>query len=319
MNALHNLFGHPNPCQQLPSLHQHPNQCPRDAQYLLTLSPTPSLVIRHREAGVEMKRWGADILRYLISTGALPRQYHRLGTYPCNKDLVWHLLLAATAAQMSLQQINNYPAKPTGTSMTTIKTIEQLREIVGEPHPELGEKNIDHIDDYAAAFIADSPFIVLSTADAEGRVDASPKGDSPGFVWVEEKKTIIIPDRPGNKLAYGHQNIIANPNVGVLFVIPQTNETLRVNGRAELTSDESVLEKLAARGKPAVLAIRVTVEECFFHCGKAFIRSELWHPDEWKGRHRVSFGEMYAQRKSLDNSVAEAIDDSIDQDYRLNL
>ncbi len=203
--------------------------------------------------------------------------------------------------------------------MTTIKTIEQLREIVGEPHPELGEKNIDHIDDYAAAFIADSPFIVLSTADAEGRVDASPKGDSPGFVWVEDKKTIIIPDRPGNKLAYGHQNIIANPNVGVLFVIPQTNETLRVNGRAELTSDKSVLEKLAARGKPAVLAIRITVEECFFHCGKAFIRSELWNSDEWKGRHRVSFGEMYAQRKSLDNSVAEAIDDSIDQDYRLNL
>lgn len=203
--------------------------------------------------------------------------------------------------------------------MTKIQSTEQLREIVGAPHPELGEKNINYIDDYASAFIAQSPFIVLSTADAEGHMDASPKGDSAGFVWVEDNKTIVIPDRPGNKLAYGHMNILANPNVGVLFVIPQTNETLRVNGRAELTSEPSLLEKLAARGKPAVLAIRVTVEECFFHCGKAFIRSELWNPDQWKGRHRVSFGEMYAQRKSLDNTVAEAIDDSIDQDYRLNL
>ncbi|XOV84704.1 MAG: MSMEG_1061 family FMN-dependent PPOX-type flavoprotein [bacterium] len=203
--------------------------------------------------------------------------------------------------------------------MNDILTVEQLRNVLGTPHPALGEKNIDHIDAYAAAFIAECPFIVLSTADAQGRVDASPKGDSAGFVQVEDNKTLVIPDRPGNKLAYGHQNILANPNVGVLFVIPQTNETLRVNGRAALTADPQLLASLAARGKPAVLAIRITVEECFFHCGKAFIRSELWQPDRWQGRHRVSFGEMYAQRKSLDNSVAEAIDGSIDQDYRENL
>ncbi|MCR9260540.1 MAG: pyridoxamine 5'-phosphate oxidase family protein [Pseudomonadaceae bacterium] len=203
--------------------------------------------------------------------------------------------------------------------MTTIKTLEQLRGIIGEPHPELGEKNINHIDEYAEAFIARSPFIVLSTADAQGRVDASPKGDDAGFVYVENKQTIVIPDRPGNKLAYGHTNILANPNVGVLFVIPETNETLRVNGQAELVADSDLLEKLAARGKPAVLAIRVRVEECFFHCGKAFIRSGLWKPDAWQGRHRVSFGEMYASRKSLDNAVAEAIDHSIDEDYRQNL
>ena len=136
------------------------------------------------------------------------------------------------------------------------------------------------------SFIERCPFLVLSTSDRSGRVDASPKGDAPGFLSVVDEKTLLIPDRPGNRLAYGHLNVLENPQVGLLLVIPNTSETLRINGKAELSADPELLESLAARGKPAVLAIRVTVEECFFHCGKAFIRSGLWKPDEWGARHR---------------------------------
>jgi PPOX class probable FMN-dependent enzyme len=203
--------------------------------------------------------------------------------------------------------------------MTKITTIEELRNIIGDEIPGLEDKNIDHLDEYAIAYIQRSPFFILSTADENGRCDASPKGDAPGFVQVLDKNTLVIPDRPGNRLAYGHRNILANPGVGLIFCIPGTSETLRINGKAELESSESQLEELAARGKPAVLAIRVTVEECFFHCGKAFIRSGLWKPKTWKEPHRVSFGEMYAARVNASTEVASSIDASIANDYETNL
>jgi PPOX class probable FMN-dependent enzyme len=203
--------------------------------------------------------------------------------------------------------------------MSKIETIEQLRDVVGDPHPGLGEKNIDHIDEFARDFITRSPFLVLSTSSADGRIDASPKGDEPGFVKVLDEQSIVIPDRSGNKLAYGHQNILSNPHVGVLFMIPNTPETLRINGRAELRADPELLDQLAARGKSAVLAIKVTVEECFFHCGKAFIRSGLWQSEDWPEQHRVSFGTMYAKRKRKPADVASAIDQAIAADYRENL
>ena len=203
--------------------------------------------------------------------------------------------------------------------MTKITTIEELRNIIGDEVPGLEDKNIDHLDEYAIAYIERSPFLILSTADENGSCDASPKGDAPGFVQVLDKKTLVIPDRPGNRLAYGHRNILANPGVGLIFCIPGTSETLRINGRAELDSTESQLNELAARGKPAVLAIRVTVEECFFHCGKAFIRSGLWKPKTWQEPHRVSFGEMYAARVNASAEVASSIDASIANDYETNL
>ena len=180
-------------------------------------------------------------------------------------------------------------------------------------------KNQPRLDEYAVAFIARSPFLVLATADENGRLDASPKGDGPGFVLVEDERTLVIPDRPGNKLAYGHQNILANPNVGAIFIIPGTPETLRVNGAAELTADPDLLGRLAARGRPAVLGIRIRVEESFFHCAKAFLRSSLWKPDQWPERHRVSFGEMFAKAAGAEASAAKSIDEHIEQDYRENL
>jgi PPOX class probable FMN-dependent enzyme len=200
-----------------------------------------------------------------------------------------------------------------------IESIETLREVIGTP--KLSEELImlDAVDEFAERFIARSPFLILSTADSAGNQDASPKGDAPGFVLIEDDKTLVIPDRPGNKLVKGHRNILENPRVGVLFMVPGTNETLRVNGRAVLTRDPQLLERLAARGRPAVLAIRIQLDECFFHCAKAFIRSQLWQPDAWGEQHRVSFGEIYAKKLGADASAAKSIEDAVQEDYRTEL
>jgi PPOX class probable FMN-dependent enzyme len=202
-----------------------------------------------------------------------------------------------------------------------ITDLSQIKEQVGEPMAGLEVKVLDHIDEFATDFIADSPFLVLSTADADGHMDASPKGDAPGFVEIADERTLLIPDRPGNKLVFGHRNILANPYVGLLFIRPGTNETLRVNGTAELTRDPEILERLAARGKSAPLAIRVHVEEAFFHCAKAFVRSALWKPDKWLEPKKVSFAKMLAPK--LDPNGGEALEAAIDefvaQDERDNL
>lgn len=201
----------------------------------------------------------------------------------------------------------------------TIQSVAELREVIGEAIPGLHEKNMDHVDRFAREFIEKCPFIVLSTADQAGRMDASPKGDAPGFVEVLDEHTLLIPDRPGNKLAYGHQNILSNPNVGILFVVPNTRETLRINGRAEISCEPDLLKQLAARNKPATLVIRIFVDECFFHCGKAMLRSKLWDSSTWQENYRVSFGEMFAARKNAGPDLVESIDQSIETDYRDNL
>jgi predicted pyridoxine 5'-phosphate oxidase superfamily flavin-nucleotide-binding protein len=118
---------------------------------------------------------------------------------------------------------------------------------------------------------------------------------------------------------YGLQNILINPRVGVIFMLPGTPETVRVNGRATLTSDPELLARLAARGKPAVLAIRVRVEECFHHCAKAFLRSKLWKPETWQERMKISFGKMAAKRMKLGDEVAARFDAAVEDDYRNNL
>lgn len=200
-----------------------------------------------------------------------------------------------------------------------IEDLDGLRDILGKPLAGLEEKNTDRIYDDAREYIERSPFLVLATADAEGRLDASPKGDGPGFCVVEDERTLLIPERPGNKLAYGLQNLLANPRVGVIFMLPGTPETLRINGRASLTADPELLERLSARGRPALLAIRVDVEECFHHCAKAFMRSKLWQPESWPKRLKVSFGKIAAKRLQLGDDVAEMVDEAVENDYRENL
>jgi hypothetical protein len=207
------------------------------------------------------------------------------------------------------------------TADSVIRTVEELREMLDQPNDAVRLKVGDQLDDHARDFIAEAPFLILATADAEGHTDASPKGDAPGFVVVEDEHTLVLPDRPGNNLAFGLTNILENPHVGLLFLIPGTTETLRVNGRAELTRDPDLLERLAARGKPAVLGIRVHVDEVFFHCAKAFIRSQIWKHEQWPPRKKVSFGAMLAPRidPSGDPALVAMIDDYVAEDERTNL
>ncbi len=131
--------------------------------------------------------------------------------------------------------------------------------------------------------------------------------------------TLLIPDRTGNKLIFGLQNILANPQVGIIFLVPGTEETLRVNGTAALTADPIILERLSARSRPALVAIRVTVQECFFHCAKAFKRSQLWRPETWPQRQPISFGKLLASKVGGDEAMAQQIDQVVEEDYKNNL
>jgi uncharacterized protein len=200
-----------------------------------------------------------------------------------------------------------------------IRDASQLREIVGEPSPLVGKKLLGALDEAAIDFIRRAPFLVIATADAEGNQDASPKGDAPGFVAIESDTTLLIPDRKGNKLVFTFQNILANPHVGLIFIVPGMDETLRVNGTAELTVEPAILRRLAARGSAAQLAIRLTVRECFFHCGKAFIRSQLWHPESWPKSQRISWGKYLAAKMGAGDDTATQIDKFVEEDYKTNL
>lgn len=200
-----------------------------------------------------------------------------------------------------------------------ITNVSQLRAIIGEPGALVPKKLLGALDEAAVAFIGRAPFLVIATADAAGNQDASPKGDGPGFVAVEDPSTLLIPDRKGNKLVFTFQNILANPHVGLIFMVPGTDETLRVNGTAELTVAPALLARLAARGQPAQLAIRVRVRECFFHCAKAFIRSQLWHPESWPERVRISWGKYLAEKMGAGEDTAAQIDQFVEQDYKTNL
>jgi hypothetical protein len=198
-------------------------------------------------------------------------------------------------------------------------TLEQVRAIIGEESPATRTKLNGALDESALAFLARSPFALLATCDAQGRPDVSPKGDGPGFAIAEDEHTLLIPDQKGNRLIFGLQNILANPNVALIFLLPGTEETLRVHGSAELTADPAVLARLTQRGKPALLAIRVHVTLCFFHCAKAFRRSRLWEPATWPERLRISFGEMFVRKQGLSADLATKIDASIDENYRTEL
>ena len=157
----------------------------------------------------------------------------------------------------------------------------QLRELFGHPVERVRLKEHAFLDAHCRAFIARSPFLLLATAGADGRCDVSPKGDAPGFVHVLDDTHLVIPDRPGNKRFDGMSNLLENPHVGLIFLTPGREDTLRVNGRAWIVRDVEILERLIAMGKRPQAAIGVEVEECFMHCAKAFRRSGLWERERW--------------------------------------
>jgi PPOX class probable FMN-dependent enzyme len=169
----------------------------------------------------------------------------------------------------------------------TITSKEQLRALVGEPSERAKGKQIDYLDPHARAFIAHSPYLLLGTSDRAGRCDVSPKGDAPGFVLVLDEHTVVVPDRPGNKRVDSLMNVLENPRVGLLFLIPGMSETLRINGTAQIVQDEGLLEKMAVGGKTPLLGIVVRVEEVFMHCGKASLRAGLWEPERFMAREQM--------------------------------
>ena len=164
--------------------------------------------------------------------------------------------------------------------MDIIEDIAEIREIYGEPAERSVKKQLPRLEKHSRAFIALSPFLVMASADPSGRCDASPKGDAPGFVHVLDDETLLIPDRLGNNRVDTIGNLLERPGVGLIFFVPGLNETLRVNGRARVTTDPALLEPLAVNGKFPRSGILVAAEEIYFHCGKALIRSDLWNPEK---------------------------------------
>jgi PPOX class probable FMN-dependent enzyme len=158
---------------------------------------------------------------------------------------------------------------------------QELRDMLGVPAQRSVLKERPVLDAHFRAFIAQSPFVLMATSGSDGTCDVSPKGDAPGFVVVLDDRRIVIPDRPGNKRFDGMKNLLTNPHVGLIFLVPGREETLRINGRACITRDPELLARSVAQGKTPQLAIGVEVEQCFLHCVKAFRRSKLWMPSEW--------------------------------------
>ncbi len=193
-----------------------------------------------------------------------------------------------------------------------------LRQHYGEVGRAASLKEMDRLDAHARRFIELSPFLVMATADARGRCDASPKGDAPGFVGILDDRTLLIPDRPGNNRVDSLVNIAANARIGLIFFLPGYRETLRVNGTARISIEPELLEATAHAGKPPRSVIVVGVEEVFMHCGKALIRSRLWDPARHVARGGFpSLARILAdQIEGMEEKAADAL---IENEYRREL
>ncbi|WP_067569331.1 pyridoxamine 5'-phosphate oxidase family protein [Nocardia acidivorans] len=165
--------------------------------------------------------------------------------------------------------------------MSEIVDQAELRALLGDPSPRAIAKERVALHARDKEWISLSPFVVLATSDADGNCDASPKGDPAGFVHVLDDHTLAIPERPGNRRADGYLNILSNPRVGVIFLIPGRGETLRINGKARLVRDAPYFDDMVVKGHRPILAVEVQVEQIFLHCAKAFLRSGLWNPEQW--------------------------------------
>ena len=203
--------------------------------------------------------------------------------------------------------------------MAKVGTVEALRKIIGSPNQHVPLKIHQELNARAIEFIGKSPIFMLATSDAAGRPTVSPKGDLPGFVQVEDSRTLLIPERKGNKLIFSLTHILDNPHVALIFLVPGTSETLRVQGTAELLDDADRRATLAARGSPALLITRVTVTECYFHCAKAFLRSDLWKPETWPEKMAISFGEEIAQSGGLQREAIAEFDRAVGERYKTDL
>lgn len=174
------------------------------------------------------------------------------------------------------------------TGIAAVHSDAELRELVKEPHPVIAGKSIDRVDEQSRLFLAASPFFLLATTSSDGSLDVSPRGDPAGGVLVEDEgRTLVFADRPGNRRLDSLRNILRHPQVGMLFMVPGVNDTLRVNGTATIVRQAPYFDRLEVEGKRPDLAISVRIDELFLHCAKAFLRSSLWDPAGWPDRESV--------------------------------
>jgi uncharacterized protein len=201
-----------------------------------------------------------------------------------------------------------------------IASREDLRGIVKEPSRKVSHKAIDHIDEICRRFIAAAPFVVLATRGRDGLLDLSPRGDPAGFVAVLDEKKLAIPDRLGNNRIDSFENLLFDPAVGLIFMIPGHGDTLRVAGHAAIVRDGWLRERLAHRGIVPNLALVVHVEEAFLHCPKAIVRSGLWHPDRWPSVESVpTLAEAMVLHGRLEDTSVPEMQAIIDNDGRTRL
>ncbi|MDH6110872.1 PPOX class probable FMN-dependent enzyme [Kitasatospora sp. MAP12-15] len=189
--------------------------------------------------------------------------------------------------------------------LVEITSADELRELLGPPTSRDAGKVRTRLHEHDKAWLAASPFCVLSTAAADGSCDSSPKGDPVGFTLVLDDTTIAVPERPGNRRADGFHNILSNPQVGLLFLIPGRGDTLRINGRARLVRDAPFFDRMTVKGHRPQLALLVEIEEVFYHCSKSFLRSSLWKPETWAPQDAPSRARI---AKSLERSDEELAD-----------
>lgn len=203
--------------------------------------------------------------------------------------------------------------------MAIIDSRERLRALLGEPSAQVRSKFHRRLNARARGFIAQAPMLFLGTSDETGQPSVSPKGDGPGFVRVHDDTTLLMPEQKGNRLLQSLENILANPAVQLIFLVPNTGETLRVDGRASLHDDADLCASLAERGKPALLAIRIEVSRCYFHCAKAFLRSGLWDPTSWPAAGAISFGAEIAETGGLAPDAIQSFDEAVRGRYKTDL
>jgi PPOX class probable FMN-dependent enzyme len=189
-----------------------------------------------------------------------------------------------------------------------VTSLEELASIYKLPQTNVLRKVTDHVTEPGRAFIAACPFLVLATA-GEGGLDCSPKGDQPGFVQVLDNRTLLIPDRPGNNRIDGMRNLVVNPQIGIIFMVPGANETYRVNGTATISTDPALLSRFLVGAKLPRAVLVVTVEEAYSHCPKALIRSNLWQAAAvGRPQGAPSHGQFAAYRDGGDDAYARKYD-----------
>ncbi|MFN3144623.1 MAG: MSMEG_1061 family FMN-dependent PPOX-type flavoprotein [Paracoccaceae bacterium] len=187
-----------------------------------------------------------------------------------------------------------------------VADVAELKATLGPDFPSQVSKVIDHIDDHVATWIERSPFVVLATSDRKGRMDVSPKGDPAGFVKVLDRKTLAVPDRIGNHRGDSFMNILENPRVGLMFVVPQRKEVVRVSGAGQVVMDDELRDMMVVNGHRPDLVLLVRVEEAFYHCGKSMIRSRMWQPDAWGSIEGMA---SYAQALKDHGKLPDPMDD----------